>query len=94
MAKSFTALESTLIENLFHSSDWNGHDFGIIEDSVEESGIDPKVARGVLSSLVQKEVITIWEAVKNDSGTFTQFTWRKIEPHQINSVQDILNLHQ
>jgi hypothetical protein len=91
MAKLFTALELTLIENLFHSSDWNGHDFGIIEDSVEESGIDPKVARGVLSSLVKKEVITIWEAVTNDSGTFTQFTWRGKNAEDITCLEDIVN---
>lgn len=89
MAKSFTSLELELIHNLYESSDGNGHDFGF----TDEHGLDPKVARGVLSSLVQKEVITIWEEIKNCAGTFHQFTWRGIESHEINSVQDILNIH-
>jgi len=90
MAKTFTKLELQVIEDLYDSSYGNGHDFGF----TEEVNLDPKVARGVLSSLVQKEVITIWDAVTNDSGTWHQVTWRGIEPHEINSVEDILNLHK
>jgi len=90
MAKQFTQLELQVIEDLYDSSDGNGHDFGF----TDEVHLDHKIARGVLSSLVQKDVIEIHEAITNCAGTFHQFTWRKIEPHQINSVQDILNLHQ
>ena len=90
MAKTFTPLELQVIEDLYDSSEGNGHDFGF----TDEVHLDHKIARGVLSSLVQKEVITIWEEIKNCAGTFHQFTWRGIESHNINSVEDILNLHK
>jgi hypothetical protein len=82
-----TALETEVLENLFDSADGNGHDFGYTEDH----GIDPKQARGVISSLVQKNIIMVHEAITTDSGTWHQFTWVGKEPHEVNSIADILN---
>jgi transcription initiation factor IIE alpha subunit len=87
MLKSkLTSLEKTVIENLFESAIGNGHDFGFVEDH----GINPKVARGVLSSLVQKKLIEIHDPITNDSGTWTQFTWFNKNPEDINSLDDIV----
>ena len=81
-----TSLELTVLENLYESAVGNGHDFGFVEDH----GIDPKKARGVISSLVKKNIIEVWESVTNCTGTWTQFTW-KTDPEQINCLQDVLS---
>jgi hypothetical protein len=80
-----TPLETEVLENLFDSANGNGHDFGYTEDH----GIDPKQARGVISSLVQKRIIMVHEPVTTDSGTWHQFTWVGKEAHEVNSIADI-----
>lgn len=82
-----TPLEEQVLKNLYMSADGNGHDFGFVEDH----GIDPKQARGVISSLIKKDIITVWEPVRNCSGEWTQFTWNNKEPHQINCLEDVLS---
>ena len=81
-----TELEMLVLANLFESSDGNGHDFGF----VEEAGIDPRQARGVVSSLSKKGIIEIWDPVWNGQKHYTQFTWKKAAPHQINSLADVI----
>ena len=82
-----TPLETEVLNNLFDSAEGNGHDFGYTEDH----GIDPKQAGGVISSLVKKNIIMVHEPVTTDSGTWHQFTWVGREPHEVNSIGDILN---
>jgi hypothetical protein len=66
----FTDLEVLVLRDLLKSWDGNGGDFGFTE-GVES--VDGSRARGVLSSLVKKGVIHIWDPVTTDSGTFHQF---------------------
>ena len=82
-----TQLEEQVLKNLYMSADGNGHDFGFVEDH----GINPKQARGVISSLVKKNIITVWEPVRNESGLWTQFTWKNKDSEQINSIDDVLS---
>jgi hypothetical protein len=82
-----TSLELQVLENLYESALGNGHDFGFVEDH----GIDPKQARGVISSLVKKNIITVWEPVRNESGLWTQFTWKNKDSEQIDSLADVLS---
>jgi hypothetical protein len=82
-----TSLELTVLENLYESALGNGHDFGFVEDH----GIDPKKARGVISSLVKKNIITVWEPVRNESGLWTQFTWKNKDSERIDSLADVLS---
>jgi hypothetical protein len=84
---TLTALESQVLEELFCSASGNGHDFGFIEDA----GIPSKQARGVVASLAKKGIIQIWDPVTNESGTFTQFTWKHLPDGQYpDKVEDIL----
>lgn len=82
-----TTLEEQVLKNLYMSADGNGHDFGFVEDH----GIDPKQARGVISSLVKKNIITVWDPVRNESGFWTQFTWKNKEAHEVNCMGDVLS---
>ena len=86
MTKSLTPLEIKVLKNLFMSAEGNGHDFGFTEDH----GIDARQARGVISSLIKKQIIEVHEAISNESGTWHQFTWRGKQPHEINNLQDLL----
>lgn len=81
-----TPLEQQVLENLYMSAEGNGHDFGFVEDH----GIDPKQARGVISSLIKKNIITVWEPVRNETGLWTQFTWKNKDSEQINCLEDVL----
>ena len=85
--KQLTELELQVLKNLYMSAEGNGHDFGFTEDH----GIDPKQARGVISSLVKKDIIEVHEAITNCTGTWHQFTWRGKDSCKINSLDDILN---
>lgn len=85
--KSLTPLEREVLQNLYESADGNGQDFGFTEDH----GINPKQARGVLSSLIKKGIIEVHEAITNCTGTWHQFTWRGKQSHEVNSVEDLLN---
>lgn len=70
---TFTALELKVLKAFYNSASGNGHDFGFIEDG---RGIVGKAQLGALAvSLQAKGLITIHEAVRTDSGRFTQFTW-------------------
>jgi hypothetical protein len=64
---TLTDLEVLVLEQLFESADGNGHDFGFIED-IE---LDSKTARGVVSSLIKKDIISVHDKYNN----YTQFTW-------------------
>lgn len=82
-----TPLEEQVLKNFYVSAEGNGHDFGYLEDH----GIDPKQARGVISSLIKKNIITVWEPVRTESGLWTQFTWKNKDSEQINSLEDVLS---
>lgn len=71
MTDNLTDYEREILTQLYASSRSNGHDFGCIEDL----NADMKQARGVISSLVQKQWIDVHEAVVTDSGRWTQFTF-------------------
>lgn len=81
-----TELEMQVLKNLFESADGNGHDFGFIEDA----GVDPHIARGVVSSLSKKGIIEIWGREWNGIEFYTQFTWKKAQSHKINSLADVI----
>jgi hypothetical protein len=77
---TLTELETQILTLLFKDAEGNGHDFGIIENLVDYEGIDMKVARGVLSSLVKKDIITVHEyrfEMGMEQGC-TQFTWNHV----------------
>ena len=57
-----TELEEKVLNNLYMSADGNGHDFGY----TDEHGIDPKQARGVISSLIKKEIIEVQEEMRSE----------------------------
>ena len=71
-----TALERIVLRDLLESWDGNGRDFGFIEDI----NLDGKRARGVVSSLVKKDLIEVHEAVTTDSGRWTQFDFFEEDP--------------
>ena len=68
----FTELELKVLRELHKSSEGNGHDFGFTEDA--RGACDRKQLSGVVSSLVQKRIITVDE-ITTDSGTWHQFDW-------------------
>ena len=70
----FTQLEKAVLAELYESASGNGHDFGFIEDA-RSAVKNPRELAGVISSLVKKNIIQVWDTITNDSGTFTQFTW-------------------
>ena len=74
----FTQLEKAVLAELYNSACGNGHDFGFVEDA-RSAVKNPRELAGVISSLVKKDIITVWDDVTNDSGTFTQFTWNQTE---------------
>lgn len=74
----FTQLEKAVLTILYKSANGNGHDFGFIEDA-RSAVKNPRELAGVISSLVKKDIITVWDAVTTDSGTWTQFTWYQTE---------------
>lgn len=82
-----TTLENQVLENLYMSAEGNGHDFGFIEDH----GIDPKQARGVISSLIKKNVIEVWDPLRVEPGASVQFNWKSKQPHEINCIEDVLS---
>jgi hypothetical protein len=70
-----TDLETQVLEMLLQESSGNGYDFAFVEDL--EGVFDMKAARGALSSLVKKNIITIWD--KAGSGTdYTQVTFNNL----------------
>jgi hypothetical protein len=71
-----TQLEKAVLAKLYESANGNGHDFGFIEDA-RSAVKNPRELAGVISSLVKKGIIVVWDAVTTDSGTFTQFTWEQ-----------------
>lgn len=83
---NLTELEMQVLKNLYDSADGNGHDFGFVEDA----GIDPRIARGVISSLSKKGIIEIWDRMWNGQQFFTQFTWKKAKSHEIKSLADVI----
>lgn len=73
-----TEMERKVLEALYESSEDNGHDFGCIEDARGVVGVDQLGA--IVSNLVKKGLIEIYDSVTTDSGTWTQFAWcEKIE---------------
>ncbi len=72
--QDFTSSELTVLKALFASADGNGHDFGYIEDA--RPVVKSKASLGgIVASLSKKKVISIYEPITTDSGTYTQFTW-------------------
>jgi len=74
----FTQLEKAVLAKLYNSANGNGHDFGFIEDA-RSAVKNPRELAGVISSLVKKDIIVVWDPVTTDSGTWTQFTWDQTE---------------
>jgi hypothetical protein len=70
---AFTALEKKVLAKLFWSAEGNGHDFGFIEDARGVCDNKAQLA-GVISSLVKKGIIRVWEQ-ENPDIKVTQFTW-------------------
>lgn len=74
MSVSLTALELSVLKALYVSAEGNGGDFGMIEDA--RSAVDSaKSLGGVVSSLSKKKLINIYDAIRTDSGLWTQFDW-------------------
>jgi len=73
---NLTTLERAVLADLLASWDGNGGDFGFIEDI---TSVPMKRARGVVSSLVKKDLIVVHEATTTDSGTWTQFDFYATE---------------
>lgn len=74
---TLTELETQILTLMFKDAEGNGHDFGIIENLVDYEGVDMKVARGVISSLVKKDILTV-DDYRFEMGMergCTQFTW-------------------
>ena len=86
ITKHLTELELEVLKNFFDSAAGNGHDFGY----TDEHGIDPKKARGVISSLVKKEIIDVWDPIKTETGTWHQFTWHGKNACDIKIFEDVL----
>jgi hypothetical protein len=73
---TLTASERLILTLMFEDASGNGHDFGIIEN-LKNHGIDMKQARGVISSLVKKDILTV-DDYRFEMGMergCTQFTW-------------------
>ena len=81
-----TPLELEVLNNLYDSACGNGHDFGFTEDH----GINPLQARGVVSSLVKKNIIDVHEAIRTESGVWHQFTWHGKNAGDIKTLEDVL----
>ena len=63
-----------MLSDLFKSSEGNGHDFGFLD----ETGVDPKQARGVISSLSKKGWFDyIDDPWHNGFEMITQFAFRR-----------------
>lgn len=72
---SLTPLEIQVLALMFEDASGNGHDFGIVENLADH--IDMKIARGVISSLVKKDILTV-DDYRFEMGMergCTQFTW-------------------
>lgn len=74
---TLTTLERFILALMFQDASGNGHDFGIIENLQDVYHVDMKIARGVISSLVKKDILTV-EDYRFEMGMergCTQFTW-------------------
>ena len=69
MKIALTEMETLVLNDMFQDASGNGHDFGIVENI---SCLPMTQVRGVLSSLIQKDIITNWGKVE---GRWTQWTW-------------------
>jgi hypothetical protein len=85
MKIQLTDLETLVLNDMFLDASGNGHDFGIVENI---SCLPMRQVRGVLASLVKKDVIMIDDSYKRETG-WTQFTWNHagIDPK---SIEDVL----
>ena len=70
-----TDLEVKVLGALFESSRGNGHDFGFVEDVADAKVVGKDQLGGVISSLVKKKFITVYEPVRTDTGLWTQFSF-------------------
>jgi len=67
-----TPLETKVMFALFASSRGNGHDFGLIEEARLAVALQtPGALGGVVSSLIQKDIITVHDKING----WTQFTF-------------------
>jgi hypothetical protein len=69
---TFTDNELELLKSFYYSALVNGHDFGYTYEHI----LDPRKARGVISSLIKKNVICVHEPVRTEIGYCQQFTWK------------------
>lgn len=94
MKIQLTDLETLVLKDMFRDARGNGHDFGIVENI---SCLPMHKVRGVLASLVKKDVIMIDDTYKRETG-YTQFVWNHAgdmngtTPETINpkSIEDVL----
>ena len=85
-------METLVLNDMFQDASGNGHDFGIVENI---SCFPMTQVRGVLASLVKKDIIEV--DGKGPNG-WTQWTWnhagdlRGMTPETIDpkSIQDVL----
>jgi hypothetical protein len=83
---NLTSLERSVLRALIKSSAGNGHDFGFIEDARRAVPQRSQLG-GVVSSLVQKDVIEVYDPVRTDSGLWTQFKFRSIDTGEMTREQ-------
>jgi hypothetical protein len=75
---TLTQLEVKVLEGLMKDAEGNGYDFAIAEN-LKDQGFDMKAARGALSSLVKKDIITVWNPDKRSWDTkWTQITFNHL----------------
>lgn len=72
---NLTPLETKVLRALYESSKGNGHDFGFIEDAREAVSSKNQLG-GVVASLVKKGLFDVYDAVRTDSGLWTQFVFK------------------
>jgi hypothetical protein len=72
-----TDLETQVLSELLESASGNGYDFAFTEDI---TCVTMNVARGVLSSLIKKDIIFVWDPVKEGWDTeYHQVTFNHLD---------------
>jgi hypothetical protein len=74
---TLTPLETEVLTELLKAADGNGYDFAFTEDI---TCVPMHVARGVLSSLIKKDIIYVWDPVKEGWDTeYHQVTFNHLD---------------
>lgn len=67
-----TELESKVLQELYHESGSNGHDFGVME-CVSVAGMKRQAIGGVVANLVIKEILTVHPTERIGDRPVTQY---------------------